>query len=427
MLSVVHIFTHIANNLHSCRMSANTATSKSMTPRWTTRPVPICPYSAFSDNSRFSSIYYVDVGTSARIDSIVKPGGFIMVSITNPLYLNATFKRLKGNGTSSLQLNITNPSLPTGGPVKRAHATLAPENTNLFCSQSNQNVDIVFGCPPTKKLVYRLGYTLDDYRELPPITLWMRGQVGNPFFHYIPVNYRPPSKLGKGIPTSANIYNSNPNAGRHRNFFELSKKSGSYKTACSTGTCVCTEEMEFSELEKYTDCRKKAKKVFYNLLYMPDLRIYQNGVDIGQVEYPLRLVEVNGREDYCFNHTSCSGAPSDRDIEFRLSDHHAIVWKGDELYHFRVESINGTHCELVTEMQARHSSPLSSCFYSYRSSDMVAKHQLLHHYETQGNARFYVLHFFHPCCTQVWVSNPPLNGTIETCVVACTGTHQRIA
>jgi hypothetical protein len=97
--------------------------------------------------------------------------------------------------------------------------------------------------------------------------------------------------------------------------------------------------------------------VYYSQNFVPRLMVKQQGRPDSSLTLPIALTELNGRKDYCFNHTSCTGSGTDRTEYIDLTKHDAITWLGDELYHFRVTAMDGTHCELSTEFMVYVVSP----------------------------------------------------------------------
>jgi hypothetical protein len=85
----------------------------------------------------------------------------------------------------------------------------------------------------------------------------------------LPVNYRPPSHLGKGVPTTNNMYHGDPSRGKHHEFYQISKSTGRYKQ-CANATnkeeCNCTADQAVSFLIKDSDCIKTVRWLAKELL-----------------------------------------------------------------------------------------------------------------------------------------------------------------
>jgi hypothetical protein len=155
----------------------------------------------------------------------------------------------------------------------------------------------------------------------------------------LPTNYRPPSSLGRDIPTSDNIYNANATKDLYRNFYSISKDSGSFKSV----DCNSTGE---DESEENSDCISSAQQVIASFVFTPVFTISDSGVEkTSNIRYTLR--EVNNRTDYCPSSISdCTNARSIRNAIYTKNT--TLKWLGSELYHF-VASANvddDEYCDL---------------------------------------------------------------------------------
>jgi hypothetical protein len=235
---------------------------------------------------------------------------------------------------------------------RRGGSVLAVQSASasLRCFANQVVVPVRVGCPPTLRVV-----------EENPLT-WPRvasdrtaGTELTGFnFHDLPTNYRPPSELGRAVPTTDNFYNADPSRSRGGRF-PVSRNSGIFKQCAGAedrAGCRCTERQTLSQLVAESDCIVTAREVFFKSRYVPRFRMREDGVDTGPLRAKFRLIELNGRTDYCFN-TSSSCPKGDREeLEATLLDpeaFHAISWSGEELFHFRAEVVSDSYCSVATE------------------------------------------------------------------------------
>nr|XP_056707813.1 cation channel sperm-associated auxiliary subunit beta [Euleptes europaea] len=170
----------------------------------------------------------------------------------------------------------------------------------------------------------------------------------------LPVNYRPPSRLGIAVPLTENFYNVDPEQPRMRDYFQGSKTSGTYKQ-CANKTkrpqCGCTDNMKLSFFVAFSDCKEKAIRMKYPVLKLPLSFTVEN--EDGSVNlsspYFVTITEVNNRTNWEVSAHYSFQAPVQNINSFL-----GIRWesKGSELFHFRVTAIPGvSFCNLFDEFQ----------------------------------------------------------------------------
>ena len=138
------------------------------------------------------------------------------------------------------------------------------------------------GCVPSRKLHW-------EDEELEEFTL--------------PENYRPPSRHGWRIPVTDNMYHAYPEKPKYNDLFHLSKNSGTYKQCLgkkSRQECACAEHDEEEVDIKHSDCMKHVKRIFFDEHYAPKFTVSQYGSPDLPLSQKFRLIELNGRTDYCF-------------------------------------------------------------------------------------------------------------------------------
>ncbi|XP_058847487.1 cation channel sperm-associated auxiliary subunit beta-like isoform X2 [Acipenser ruthenus] len=128
---------------------------------------------------------------------------------------------------------------------------------SLLCSLSSFTFRLRNFCPTSMRITYIPDRFISSDE-------WLYGNpvdsMGNKLLMDLPVNYRPPSQLGIAIPVSDNIYNADPSKPRPRQYYQISKNTGTYKQCAgksSQAECGCTEEMRLSPLAAHSDCRKR--------------------------------------------------------------------------------------------------------------------------------------------------------------------------
>uniref|UniRef100_A0A6P5LS27 Cation channel sperm-associated protein subunit beta-like n=1 Tax=Phascolarctos cinereus TaxID=38626 RepID=A0A6P5LS27_PHACI len=197
---------------------------------------------------------------------------------------------------------------------------------------------------------------------------WESGQYrdenGFNIIKTLPNNYRPPSEIGKDIPTTNNFYNADPSRPKLRNYHPQSKKTGIYKQCLnktSREDCNCTTEQKMSQNVAFSDCTEKVVRFPYPVNQYPlflNIKDEDNLIPM-EAPYLVTVSEVNKRTNWQLNQKMTVETAKMREyLEKSISD---TVYNpkdlnlsitGSELYHFRVKVIPGvTFCELFTEFQ----------------------------------------------------------------------------
>lgn len=216
--------------------------------------------------------------------------------------------------------------------------SIRPEPLSLRCTKYiHQEFIVRNGCPGSRRLVH----TTPD-NEL----------------YSLPVNYRPPSKMGVDIPVTEKIYNANPLLPRYRDYYSISKETG-VNVKCSSSVCNCSAAHE-DLTDDNTECIRHAFRLLYSEPFNPQFLVLGDSSD---VKYTLR--EVNNRTDYC--PSSVSDCNSIQLIRNAVYDQNTtIAWSGSELYHFEALVVNDRYCTLTDYMTVfvLESSPRTSILAS---------------------------------------------------------------
>ena len=164
---------------------------------------------------------------------------------------------------------------------------------------------------------------------------------------HLPTNYRPPSNGRVAVPTSKYIYNGDPSQPRHRNRFPVSQATGEYQACAGAADrlgCACDGLASDALSLALADCVTAVRTAVFARVFVPRLVGGGGGGDVAD-DYSLLLVEVNNRTDFCLNATDvCEPVPPGTAVELRPGWSDGIVWRGSELFHFRVELAGSTHC-----------------------------------------------------------------------------------
>ena len=243
---------------------------------------------------------------------------------------------------------------------------------SLRCSIGAQTAIIFAGCQPNTKLVHAdtTGRSLLGHTSLAP-------KPGR--WTTLRKNYRPPSALGRAVPTSDNIYNADPAVPRESHFerYAISRDSGRFKQClghASRDACTCPAAADVHAQPTQlavTDCVTEVFTVHFSVPFVLHLVVVLDSAESPPRVEPLgvryELEELNGRTDFCINRTAPAGggceaqdggngdlgsASSARRFVVDPAASDAVIWGGGELYHFRVTVTNATAsslCEMETE------------------------------------------------------------------------------
>ncbi|XP_060118315.1 cation channel sperm-associated auxiliary subunit beta-like [Heteronotia binoei] len=181
----------------------------------------------------------------------------------------------------------------------------------------------------------------------------------------LPVNYRPPSRLGIAVPLTENFYNADPGKPRMRDFFQGSKTSGTYKQCAnktSRANCDCTDDKKLSFFVAFSDCKEKAIRMKYPISKLPlsfTIESEDGSVNLSSPFF-VTITEVNNRTNWEISATNQTSSllKMRAYLAHRLSttlynpDGLTLSIYGSELFHFRVATISGvSFCSLFDEFQ----------------------------------------------------------------------------
>ena len=255
---------------------------------------------------------------------------------------------------------------------------LAPDSSapaaSLRCSIGAQTAIMFAGCQPNTQLVHAETTGRWLLRESTSLAPEPSGR-----WTTVRKNYRPPSALGRAVPTTDNIYNADPAVPREVRFerYAASRNSGRFKHCLdkpSREACGCPASTEvaaqLSQLD-VTDCVEEVFTVHFSVPFVPRLVVIPDSVeslpskDATPLNVRYELEELNGRTDFCVNSTAdgvgCQASTIDSDRTGDSATHKlvldpgandALIWRGGELYHFRAtvtDASSASLCEMETE------------------------------------------------------------------------------
>ncbi|KAL0226649.1 hypothetical protein P9112_013973 [Eukaryota sp. TZLM1-RC] len=272
----------------------------------------------------------------------------LLVSQSNPLmssiqiFSSRAHESSEVNGPLSSELKISGKN-DTFGPFS---IMITSPSHSISCPfTGHYSVPLASVCPPFRLVKINHDFDLldsiDDTSVLEPL----------------PVNYRPPSRYGKGIPVCDNIYNADPNKPRYFDVDKRSLESGSFKQCeefSEKPNCGCQKEQKVSQLESESDCITKALRVFFNDGFEPKFQVVDQKIDVvldENFDDPYYLVELNGRTDYCFigDELSIDCLDFDQVKNHLVLPDERIIFAGDELFHFKAVFESNSFCNFETE------------------------------------------------------------------------------
>ncbi|XP_050811964.1 cation channel sperm-associated auxiliary subunit beta [Gopherus flavomarginatus] len=233
---------------------------------------------------------------------------------------------------------------------------------SLVCDVSTIVLTVKNGCSYSKSMHY-----------ISPVSIsaqsWLHGDPKDPYgfklLKQLPVNYRPPSKLGIAVPLTDNFYNADPSKPRMRDYFAGSKNSGAYKQCANKSTraqCNCNDNEKLSFFVAFSDCKEKALRMKYPVSRLPvHFRVDSENEYTPLVSpFFVTVTEVNHRTNWEVAGTN--ETPSMLKMRAYLADKLNITLYnpeglalniyGSELFHFRVATIPGvSFCNLLDEFQ----------------------------------------------------------------------------
>jgi hypothetical protein len=178
------------------------------------------------------------------------------VVYSNPWFFDASIAQL---GTGAIYMNGVNITIQDLGKEGETIVSYRPTPSTLNCNDA-KSIRVIFGCPPTRYMMWDyLGVSKHDFLYGNPTFL-----DGVPLFEELPFNYRPPSIMGKAIPTTDNIYNAAPDEEKYNNRYSISQRTGRFKQCAgksTTSECGCTADDRFTMSTNTTDCHNKVSAV----------------------------------------------------------------------------------------------------------------------------------------------------------------------
>eukprot|EP00474_Spongospora_subterranea_P002768 CRZ03226.1 hypothetical protein [Spongospora subterranea] len=287
------------------------------------------------------SVLFIDNNDSHDVLSFLSPSdtklrlsvtGLINTDISLSLSSNFT------TGANNVQGNQVTISVADYGlcPNCIFSFTLDTDRTSFGCvippssfSSYPATSYILLGCPPGKSII------IDPNQFSKTVS--------------IPVNYRPPSSLGVGVPLSPNVYNVVPSIALEE-YLTICRGTGLFKSCTGLGTSQCTCNANASQISiSNSDCIQTAPSVDFSDVFSPPLFITSWGKVINNVTQTYEIIEMNGRSDFCITASTVCSSNGDGEGPYILDPSSGIIWEGEGLYHFQAIIRNGTYCTLTTE------------------------------------------------------------------------------
>lgn len=296
---------------------------------------------------------YLDNLEPLQLNVTVEPEMKLFVLNSNPAlhaFRASATTALAGGGdlTTSTRAFYSLDDRATNGS---SSVLVTPEFTSLRCERPVVVQRIVSECPPTLKLeedrpLFNLDNIVADRYEGTEKSGFSIGGL--------PVNYRPPSEFGRGVPITDNIYNADPSKERWFDFFPRSKETGKFKACAGKATreeCRCREREIISQRVEDSDCIDAVRRQIYGDPFVPMLKLTDRAGDKNSRlsdDIVFKVREINGRTDFCSNSTdSCKSIDK---LTFSARERDAIVFRGDGLFHFEYSIINNlTKCNLTLQ------------------------------------------------------------------------------
>jgi hypothetical protein len=335
-----------------------------------------------------STVRFVDLNQNEEFRRITSPQDLMLEGLRltriHPYAVDSSVIRTVSGcdaSSDSIVVNITLRKAPNrltrpSSVIQFAPLPLALDSSgsaaSLRCSIGAQTAIIFAGCQPNTKLVHAdtTGRSLLGHTSLAP-------KPGR--WTTLRKNYRPPSALGRAVPTSDNIYNADPAVPRESHFerYAISRDSGRFKQClghASRDACTCPAAADVHAQPTQlavTDCVTEVFTVHFSVPFVLHLVVVLDSAESPPRVEPLgvryELEELNGRTDFCINRTTPAGGGCEAQdggngdlgsasaarrfvVDPAASD--AVIWGGGELYHFRVTVTNATAsslCEMETE------------------------------------------------------------------------------
>ncbi|XP_039389536.1 cation channel sperm-associated protein subunit beta isoform X7 [Mauremys reevesii] len=320
------------------------------------------------DNLPLNAIKYLDLTQTFNFGFRVTP-----VNTAYPIFHMPLMKLVVGNpsifkvktndywddtDSYTMEFSVTNNFYKQG----KSSIAVILTKASLVCDVSTIVLTLKSGCSYSKSMHY-----------ISPVSIsaqsWLHGDPKDPYgfklLKQLPVNYRPPSKLGIAVPLTDNFYNADPSKPRMRDYFAGSKNSGAYKQCANKSTraeCNCNDNEKLSFFVAFSDCKEKALRMKYPVTRLPvNFRVDSENEYTPLVSpFFVTVTEVNHRTNWEVAGTN--ETPSMLKMRAYLADKLNITLYnpealalniyGSELFHFRVATIPGvSFCNLLDEFQ----------------------------------------------------------------------------
>lgn len=272
------------------------------------------------------------------------PDESALISISNPDVFLLTLVEWSQNST---HLHAAyNLSLRRSDHEGAATLTVTTDSCGMRCQGGVLYSSVEARCPPTKAV--RFDYDIDDASFLAGSALQ---PDGTPLLELLPVNYRPPSRLGRAIPLCDSIYNADPTQPKYFNTDARSQATGRFKQclhATSVAACGCQDWMRLSQSQNYSDCIRYVYRVYYPDGFSIPLAFWEDGERQADTTDTFTVHEENDRTDWCI---SGLGDCTDRSVveSTVMGLDSVITFSGAELYHFRITLNSTSFCSFTTE------------------------------------------------------------------------------
>ncbi|XP_060118313.1 cation channel sperm-associated auxiliary subunit beta-like [Heteronotia binoei] len=328
--------------------------------------VDICRYTVQQlDDLPIYAVRYLDLGSTLNFAFRVTPVNVayrvfhmhlmkVIVGKPNLLDVN-TEAYWDDNDSYTVKIRVKSKFFEQG---KTSIAAIVTEGS-LRCDVTTLILTLKNSCSYLKVMHYKLPVQLSASEWL------LEMANASKYLKNLPVNYRPPSRLGIAVPLTENFYNADPGKPRMRDYFQGSKASGTYKQCAnksSRSECGCTDNMKLSFFVAFSDCKEKAIRMKYPISNLPlsfTIENEEGSVNLSSPYY-VTITEINNRTNWEISGTNATSSMLKMRNYFgnRLKetlynpDGLTLSIYGSELFHFRVSAIPGvSFCSLFDEFQ----------------------------------------------------------------------------
>lgn len=302
---------------------------------WGFKPAP-CSISSFVFNKPFST-FYISSDELFVLNGTITWKKPYMQGKLDYFFSQAHNFRIKSKNQTKLSHDETIESISL--IIDNIHdseedfSTIFYQTTEFsnYCNFGISPKRILSGCSPSFKIMYNISQ--------------------NAKFYSLPINYRPPSYLGKNIPNSPNMYNVDPVAPRIKNQNEVSQKTGEFKSCmgCNNRTCCSCDEKTSSFHVEDSDCMNRAISLYFQDIWAPSFISTSDNVNYAVVNSTLKVTELNNRTDWCLTIPGSNCVP-DGSNSSKFNHGDAFWWVGTELYHFKFDLAIGSYCVVSAQI-----------------------------------------------------------------------------